>query len=160
MDYDSIFTECASLLHKENTILHNLKALCDYLHKAIPHYDWFGFYIAKKDKHELVLGPYCGESTDHVSIPFGKGICGQAAETQKTFLVSDVSKEENYLACSIKVKSEIVVPIFTPNSKQEKKIIGEIDIDSHTINAFTKDDETFLQKLSILVAENIASIQQ
>jgi len=95
----------------------------------VPHYDWVGFYLVDKAKKELVLGPFVGEPTEHVRIPFGRGICGQAAERRTTFVVQDVSKEGNYLACSPKVKSEIVIPLFKGG-----EIIGELDIDSHTLS--------------------------
>jgi GAF domain-containing protein len=89
-----------------------------------------------------MLGPYLGAPTEHVKIAFGQGICGQAAERKETFVVQDVSKETNYLSCSIKVKAEIVVPIF-----KDEKIVGELDIDSHTANPFTEEDKTYLEKI-------------
>ncbi|HHO56954.1 MAG TPA: GAF domain-containing protein [Thermoplasmatales archaeon] len=126
-----------------------LQKICALLHDNIPHYNWVGFYMVNDDKRELVLGPFVGEPTEHVRIEFGRGICGQAALTHKTFLVPDVSKESNYLSCSPKVKSEIVVPIM-----KDGKMMAQLDIDSHQVNAFTYDDETFLQK----VCEKIASL--
>ena len=90
-----------------------------------------------------MLSPYVGEPTEHTRIPFGKGICGQAAERKETFLIQDVSKQTNYLSCSPKVKSEIVVPIF-----KNGDIVGQIDIDSHTISPFTQDDQQFLEEIS------------
>jgi len=90
-----------------------LQSICDLLKEKISHYHWVGFYLVDPQKSdELVLGPYAGEPTDHTCIRFGQGICGQAAQTKKTFVVADVSKETNYLSCSVKVKSEIVVPIM------------------------------------------------
>ncbi len=120
-----------------------LSAICKLLKENIAYYDWVGFYLVNpKKRNELRLGPYIGEPTEHVKIPFGKGICGQAAESEKTFVVQDISKETNYLSCNPHVKSEIVVPMF-----KEEKIIGEIDIDSHKLSPFTKEDTTFLKKI-------------
>ena len=99
-------------------------------------------------KNELILGPYDGEPTEHTRINFGQGICGQAAETKETFLVQDVSQETNYLACSPKVKSEIVVPIFS-----EGEVVGEIDIDSHSISPFTDEDQMFIEEVAKLIAD-------
>ncbi len=99
-----------------------------------------GFYFANDDKPELLLGPYAGEPTDHTVIPFGKGICGQVAVSNQNFVVPDVSTQDNYIACSMTVKSEIVVPLFV-NGKN----IGQIDIDSNIIDAFTELDERFLE---------------
>ncbi len=117
-----------------------LKTICTLLEKNIPHYNWVGFYFRNGEKEELLLGPYVGAPTDHTIIPFGKGICGQVAVSNKNFVVPDVKAQDNYIACSISVKSEIVVPIFVHG-----KNIGQIDIDSETIDPFTKEDEAFLE---------------
>lgn len=128
-----------------------LRTVCRLLKDSVPYYNWVGFYIVdEKKRNELVLGPFEGEHTEHTRIPFGRGICGQAAQLERTFLVQDVSKEKNYLSCSTNVKSEIVVPIVKNN-----KIIGELDIDSHvpSPSPFTKQDETFLKKVSEMVSK-------
>lgn len=135
---DSIIAESGSSKTK-------LQTICDLMTKNVSHYDWFGFYMTDPAEDRiLVLGPYSGESTDHVRIPFGKGICGQAAQTGETFQIDDVTKETNYLSCSVKVKSEIVVPIFSNG-----KLIGELDIDSHLTGAFDSLDRKFLESLCI-----------
>ncbi|MFA5033680.1 MAG: GAF domain-containing protein [bacterium] len=125
-----------------------LKDICKLLKDNIPHYNWVGFYIAENSKPELILGPYIGTPTEHTKIPFGKGICGQAAERKETFVVQDVSKETNYLSCNINVKSEIVVPIFKDN-----KIVGELDIDSHATSPFTKEDKDFLENICKIISK-------
>ena len=117
-----------------------LQAVCELLQAEVPHYDWVGFYFRNGQKEELKLGPYAGDPTDHTIIPFGKGICGQVALSNKNFIVPDVSAQDNYIACSIHVKAEIVVPIFVRGEN-----IGQIDIDSHTPDPFTAADETFLE---------------
>jgi GAF domain-containing protein len=125
-----------------------LQGICDLLKGEISHYDWVGFYFKNGDKRELKLGPYAGEPTDHTNIPFGKGICGQVAESNQNFVVPDVKAQNNYIACSITVKAEIVVPLFV-NGKN----IGQIDIDSNTPDPFTKADETFLEFVNYEVAK-------
>ena len=113
----------------------------------MPYYDWVGFYLTDPEKKdELVLGPYEGDPTEHTRIPFGRGICGQAAATKETFVVQDVSKEDNYLSCSVHVKSEIVVPII-----RDGEVLGELDIDSHTVEPFTDGDREFLERVCELV---------
>ncbi|WP_418262117.1 GAF domain-containing protein [Flavobacterium faecale] len=125
-----------------------LLAVCQLLHKNVPHYNWVGFYFANHQTQTLHLGPYVGAETDHTIIPFGKGICGQVAVSNTNFIVPDVSSQKNYIACSITVKSEIVIPIFVNGIN-----IGQIDIDSHTIDAFTTDDERFLEELTVEVSK-------
>jgi GAF domain-containing protein len=117
-----------------------LQAICNYLEKEISYYDWVGFYFKNGNKNELKLAQYTGEETEHTIIPFGKGICGQVAVSNKNFVVQDVASQDNYISCGWKVKSEIVVPIFVNGEN-----IGQIDIDSHTINPFTKEDELLLE---------------
>ena len=126
-----------------------LRTICRLLKDNVSYIDWIGFYNVNKNKpRELVLGPFEGEPTEHVRIPFGKGICGQAASLKKTFTVQDVSKETNYLSCSSEVKSEIVIPIF-----KKRKLVSELDIDSNLASPFTAEDETFLTTIAQMVSE-------
>lgn len=117
-----------------------LLKICELLEEHITYYNWVGFYFKNGDKHELKLGPYVGEPTDHTIIPFGKGICGQVAVSNQNFVVPDVKAQDNYIACSITVKAEIVVPIFVNGEN-----LGQIDIDSNTADPFTEADERFLE---------------
>ncbi|SEM42400.1 GAF domain-containing protein [Chryseobacterium taichungense] len=119
-----------------------LEKVCHLLDQEISYFNWTGFYFKNGDKEELKLGPYVGAPTDHTIIPYGKGICGQVAVSNETFVVPDVHEESNYLSCSIDTKAEIVVPIF-----KDGKNIGQIDIDSHTINPFTDEDRELLEWL-------------
>ncbi|MDX1637705.1 MAG: GAF domain-containing protein [Balneolaceae bacterium] len=125
-----------------------LFAICELLDDEVEVFDWVGFYLVDPDAdRELVLGPYVGEPTDHTRIPFGRGICGQAAESLETYVVQDVSKEDNYLACSVDVKAEIVVPIL-----KEGKLLGELDIDSHSKDSITPDHRNMLEEIAEKVA--------
>ena len=72
------------------------------------------------------------------------------AETSKSLIIDDVSKEKNYISCDIEVKSEIVVPIFVNDEN-----IGQIDVDSRKINAFDKNDEIFLKQINELISKNL-----
>lgn len=134
-----------SSLSKEEKLLD----ICKLLETNIEYYNWVGFYFKNGDKNELKLGPYVGAPTDHTIIPFGKGICGQVAVSNKNFVVPDVSAQDNYIACSITVKAEIVIPIFINGEN-----IGQIDIDSNTPDPFTEADERFLE----FVCEQVATI--
>nr|WP_317631526.1 GAF domain-containing protein [uncultured Flavobacterium sp.] len=125
-----------------------LQQLCDFLKENVSYYNWVGFYFKNGDKRELLLGPYAGAETDHTVIPFGKGICGQVAESNENFVVPDVSAQDNYIACSITVKSEIVVPLFVNGEN-----IGQIDIDSHQLDPFSEKDERFLEYVNTEVSK-------
>jgi GAF domain-containing protein len=125
-----------STITKEEKLL----KICELLNNSIEYYNWVGFYFANPETKTLHLGPYIGAATDHTVIPFGKGICGQVAVSNENFVVPDVAAQDNYIACSFTVKSEIVVPLFVNGEN-----IGQIDIDSHVLNPFTKADERFLE---------------
>ncbi len=128
------------LKNDSNSVTDRLHEICLLLNKTIEYYDWVGFYFKNGDKEELKLRTYVGEETDHTIIPFGKGICGQVAVSNENFIVPDVQAQDNYIACSFKVKSEIVVPLFKNGEN-----IGQIDVDSETSDPFTEKDERFLE---------------
>lgn len=134
----------ASALSRDEKLL----AVCQLLNENIAYYNWVGFYFANHETQTLHLGPYIGAETDHTVIPFGKGICGQVAVSNDNFVVPDVAAQDNYIACSFTVKSEIVVPLFV-----DGKNIGQIDIDSHVIDPFTAEDERFLEFLNQQIAK-------
>ena len=136
------------VIDASKTIDERLLAICELLENNIEYYNWVGFYFKNGDKNELKLGPYVGEPTDHTIIPFGKGICGQVALSNENFVVPDVSAQDNYIACSINVKAEIVIPIFVNEVN-----VGQIDIDSNTPNPFTTNDEQFLEFVCRQVAD-------
>jgi GAF domain-containing protein len=119
--------------------------------RTLPHYNWTGFYmLAPDDPETLVLGPFVGDPTPHVRIPVTQGICGAAVASGKTVVVDDVNSDPRYLSCSIKTKSEIVVPIYAHG-----KVAGEIDIDSHDPAAFTGADRVFLEEAARIVGSFI-----
>lgn len=118
------------------------------LRRDFPKYDWVGIYLVEGS--ELVLHNFIGAPSPHARIPIGQGICGAAVAAAQTIVVPDVNTDPRYLACSVETKSEIVVPI------KGKHIHGEIDIDSHTVNAFHEGDRFTLEKLASRLADYLA----
>lgn len=143
----NIKTQITTIINSDSLIEKKLQAICDCLESGVSYYDWVGFYFKNGNKNELKLAQYTGEPTEHTIIPFGKGICGQVALSNENFVVQDVSEQENYISCGWKVKSEIVIPIFKNDEN-----IGQIDIDSHTSNIFTKADEELLEFVCLAIA--------
>ncbi|WP_159021707.1 GAF domain-containing protein [Formosa sp. L2A11] len=139
------------LSNSDKTLDERLLSVCQLLDQEVSYYNWVGFYFKNGDKNELKLGPYVGEPTDHTIIPFGKGICGQVAVSNENFIVPDVAAQDNYIACSITVKAEIVVPLFVNGEN-----VGQIDIDSNTPDPFTEEDERFLEYVCEQVAKLLA----
>ncbi len=150
MNLDQLKPQISTIINSDAlSVDERLLSICTLLENHVDYYNWVGFYFKNGDKDELKLGPYVGEPTDHTIIPFGKGICGQVAVSNQNFVVPDVSAQDNYIACSITVKAEIVIPIFV-NGKN----IGQIDIDSNTPDPFTEADERFLE----FVCSEVATI--
>lgn len=151
MSYTDLKPKLTTILNqKERDIYQRLSMACELLQHHIDTYDWVGFYFKNGDKQELILKAFAGEPTDHTIIPFGKGICGQVAESNQNYVVDDVSAQDNYIACSINVKSEVVIPLF-----KDGENIGQIDIDSHTPKAFSREDEDFLMWINNEVSKQI-----
>ena len=145
--YKPLLEHIALYLNEKPNPQEALEWVCTEIQQKLTSYDWVGFYFHKSKKKELHLKAFAGKPTNHKVIPFGKGICGQVALSNQNFLVDDVSKQDNYIACSIDVKSEIVVPLFIKG-----KNVGQIDVDSNTTHAFDKKDEAFLEEVNNLVA--------
>lgn len=148
MIFETLKPQIETIVKTDAEVNERLLKICNLLEANIPYYNWVGFYFRNGNKEELKLGPYVGAPTDHTIIPFGKGICGQVAVSNQNFVVPDVSAQDNYIACSITVKAEIVVPIFVNDEN-----IGQIDIDSNTPDPFTEADERFLEFVCAKVAE-------
>jgi L-methionine (R)-S-oxide reductase len=127
------------------------------LHERLRHFDWVGFYMIEQGQPGaapvLVLGPYVGADTPHQRIPLNQGICGAAASSGQTVVVDDVQSDPRYLACSIETRSEIVVPV-----RVKGKVVGELDIDSHTPAAFGDADRKLVEHCAALVGRYLERI--
>ena len=141
-NYKDIWSQCETIIQSQAALKEKMQAICDFLGSHMTVYDWVGFYLSDVKNKKLHLGPFYGEPTEHTSISYGKGICGQAAADQKTYVIDDVAEEKNYIACSIHVKSEIVVPII-----KNQIVVGQIDVDSHTPAAFKQEDQQLLEQI-------------
>ena len=146
---ERLIPEVEEILNREVTRHEKLFAVCELLADEVSTFNWVGFYVADESgKEELVLGPFVGASTDHTRIPFGRGICGQVAVSHETFVSQDVHSEDNYLACSMDVQSEIVVPIMKNN-----EFVAQLDIDSHTKGSITPEQREALEETCVLLSE-------
>lgn len=151
MNLEAIYQDAIGILKRNEPINHRLQLICELLNKNLAFYDWVGFYIVDPTEERMLeLGPYVGAATDHTRIPFGTGICGQAAVTLDTFVVPDVSKASNYLACSLTVKSEIVIPIM-----KGSEFWGELDIDSHRLDNFSPEHRDLLERICLEIGASL-----
>jgi L-methionine (R)-S-oxide reductase len=118
-----------------------LEAAVAGVHEMDPRFHWTGIYELFEDGM-LRLGPFIGAPTEHVFIGYGQGICGTAVAQRRNLNIPDVSKVENYLACSTQTRSELVVLI-----RSGELIHGQIDIDSHELAAF---DESAVLEIQVV----------
>lgn len=145
--YQSLLSEISSFAQEAWSVNELQRFIVEAIPKALSHYHWVGFYMLDpSDPSMLELGPFRGAPTNHVRIPLTQGICGAAVANDDTILVDDVSADPRYLACSLETKSEIVVPV-----RSHGKAVGELDIDSHDLAAFTEDDREFLEQCAGIV---------
>jgi putative methionine-R-sulfoxide reductase with GAF domain len=109
--------------------------------------DWIGIYykanyFLKRETTDLYLGPFFGEPTDHKIIPLSEGLCGLALREERVVNVKDVNEDDRHIACSLKTKSELIVPL----KNKEGMMVAELDIDCHHLNAFTPEIEAKIQE--------------
>jgi GAF domain-containing protein len=149
---EDLKAELARLASEARSAQELMSRMVKLLHDHMLKYNWVGFYMLEDGPPSrspmLVLGAFEGAMTPHTRIPLNKGICGAAASTGKTVVVDDVSKDSRYLACSLETKSEIVVPVFANG-----EVRGELDIDSHFLAAFGKEDRELIEYCAELVGK-------
>ena len=149
MNIESVKNEINVLARTSTSSEELMDRICQKLNERMLKYNWVGFYMIDPDDSEaLMLGPYIGAMTPHTRIRLNEGICGAAASQGATVVVDDVSKDSRYLACSIETKSEIVVPVFV-----NKKVVGELDIDSHFLAAFGPEDRELTEHCARVTGE-------
>ncbi|MBV8051596.1 MAG: GAF domain-containing protein [Acidobacteriaceae bacterium] len=151
---EAVKAEIAALASRCNAPQELMSRVVKLLHDRMLKFNWVGFYMLEDDSSSespmLVLGPFEGAMTPHTRIPLNQGICGAAASTGKTVVVDDVSQDSRYLACSIETKSEIVVPVLVGG-----KVRGELDIDSHFLAAFGREERDLVEYCAKLVGKTL-----
>jgi GAF domain-containing protein len=139
--YEQVRVTIDSLLEGEDDWIAAMATVASELHHAFDHYDWTGFYRLVRDDL-LVIGPYQG-GHGCLRISLDRGVCGAAARTRVTQLVPDVEAFPGHIACSSSTRSEIVVPVLTP----EGRLLAVLDVDSNTPAAFDEIDQQALEEL-------------
>src|SRR2546425_7817577 len=127
-----------------------LSTAVESLHASHSRFHWTGIYELFPD-NVLRLGHFIGSPTDHVFIAVGRGVCGTAVAEKRNINVPDVSKVSNYLACSTTTRSELVVLI-----RSGERIFGQIDIDSHELDAFDPESAATVERVAERLADAYA----
>ena len=138
--YQSLVKQTESLIGGESNIIANMANISALLFTSLEDVNWAGFYFMDSPT-ELVLGPFQGNPAC-IRIPVGKGVCGTAAATEQTQLISDVHAFDGHIACDAASNSEIVVPIM-----KNGRVFAVLDIDSPSIGRFDNDDQAGLEAL-------------
>jgi GAF domain-containing protein len=141
-----------ALLEDESDWIAAMATVASEIHHAFPHFHWTGFYRAVSDEL-LIIGPYQG-GHGCLRIPFSRGVCGAAARTLETQFVPDVGAFPGHIACSSTTRSEIVVPVTTPNGR----LLGVLDVDSDDPAAFDEIDKENLEQLCRRLGEQFSEI--
>ena len=147
-EYETILLAVKGLVEDRQlpiSLYANLSAL---LKQTLSDVSWVGFYLY--NGMALYLGPFQGKVAC-VDIPLDRGVCGLAARSKKTVIVPDVHQFPGHIACDEGSKSEIVIPIIKNN-----QLIGVLDIDSYSLSRFDSLDQTYLEKLSEVLAQSIS----
>lgn len=126
----------------------NMANAAALLWETLPGINWAGFY--RNVGGELVLGPFQGRAAC-IRIPFGRGVCGAAAQTLQVQRVEDVHAFPGHIACDAASQSELVVPIVRSNGE----LVGVLDLDAPEKGRFDAEDEAGCVALCQLLAERL-----
>lgn len=138
-EYPMLVAQLESLLADERDFIANAAQFSAFLFQQMPALNWAGFYLARDN--ELVLGPFQGKVAC-VRIPFGRGVCGAAAQSQQTQRVEDVHAFAGHIACDSASNSELVVPLLKAGH-----LIGVLDLDSPDVGRFSAADQSGVEQL-------------
>jgi GAF domain-containing protein len=145
--YNELVRAADALTSGEPDAVANMANIAALLWEYLPDVNWTGFYRVVDG--ELVLGPFQGKAAC-IRIPFGKGVCGTAAQSGKTQLVADVHAFPGHIACDANSASELVVPVL-----RNGMVIAVIDLDSPTLNRFDTEDAKGIKLLAESIADRI-----
>jgi L-methionine (R)-S-oxide reductase len=145
--YAEMVRAADALTSGEPDAVANMANIAALLWEYLPDVNWTGFYRVVDG--ELVLGPFQGKAAC-IRIPFGKGVCGTAAQSGETQLVEDVHAFPGHIACDANSASELVVPVMRNGT-----VIAVIDLDSPTLNRFDAEDAQGVERLARMIADRI-----
>ena len=143
LDFDTktqvFLKDLEGYLSKETDIIANLANTAAFISAFFENINWSGFYLLKGN--QLVLGPFCGmPATTRIDI--GRGVCGTSFEKGETLVIDNVCEFPGHIACDIRSKSEVVIPLIKDGKKY-----GVLDIDSGIYSRFSKIDVKILEKV-------------
>ncbi len=166
VNYEILLAQAEALIRGVPHLVANLSNVSALLFESMDRINWAGFYFREETGSEnggiLVLGPFQGRPAC-IEIPWGKGVCGTAAEKDCTQLVPDVHAFPGHIACDAASRSEIVIPLHGSlggrypdlTGQDGSRVIGVLDIDSPEPDRFTVEDREGLEKLARLLEQHL-----
>ena len=145
--YRELIAAADALTADETDSVANMANIAALIWQFLPELNWAGFYRAIGE--ELVLGPFCGKPAC-IRIPFGQGVCGAAAPSGESQLVTDVFAFPGHIACDGASRSELVVPVVRGGT-----VIAVIDLDAPREARFDGEDRAGIEALARLLAPRI-----
>ncbi len=145
--YRDLLSAVDAVTAGERDAVANMANAAALLFDWLPEVNWAGFY--RLVDGELVLGPFQGKAAC-IRIALGSGVCGTAAQTRETQLVSDVHAFPGHIACDAASASEIVVPLVA-----DGRLIGVLDIDSPVVARFDEEDRIGCEAIARLLATRL-----
>lgn len=138
--YQAALQELEAVLAEETHAIAKMATCCSVLRQHLPYFFWVGFYLVHDGA--LIVGPYQG-TMGCLHIDFKRGVCGRAARTLQTQIVTDTHADPEHIACDARSLSEIVVPVFN----DDYQLIAVLDVDSLEIGSFDAEDQHYLEQL-------------
>ncbi len=145
LDADRVVTRLRAAFNHDAGRERLLSLAAELIREAGEPYTSVYLYMLHGD--ELVLEAWSGRDTEHDRIPVGKGVCGTAVATGLDQNVGDVRGRENYIACNLFTRSELVVLI-----RRGGQILGQIDVDSDQLDPFTAEEQEAVRRVAEALA--------
>jgi GAF domain-containing protein len=149
-----ILTELNTLSITASTATELMTRIAEKLNASLLRYNWVGFYKLESrpgGEPVLALGPFSGTVVTYPEIPVSQGICGAAARSGETILLSHVAGDSRYISKDLSTLSEIVVPFSVHG-----KVAGILDVNSHFPDAFSSADRQLCENAAYLVGRFIS----
>ena len=145
--YQAALAAIDAILEGERHMILKMATINCLLQEHLSYCFWVGFYCMHQG--QLMVGPYQG-TLGCLHISLDRGVCGRAARTEQTQIVTDVHADPEHVACDSRTNSEIVVPVHNA----EGQLIAVLDLDSTEPAAFDATDQHYLE---ILVQRHFAT---
>ncbi|MEP4486965.1 MAG: GAF domain-containing protein [Halioglobus sp.] len=142
LSLDDARLQLRGLMSEETDLIANASNFTALLNAQFSNINWLGFYFLQDN--ELVLGPFQGLPAC-VRIPLGRGVCGSAMASLQTQVVPDVLAFEGHIACDVRSRSEVVVPLVAATTP-----FGVLDVDSPLLDRFSPDDVHYIEAMADL----------